>query len=275
MIGDLFSQRDVVDGNAARQLIHRAGLGELVSDEGNWFVALADGAQYRLRVRGETPVDADGFELARELFNALPAVFSEAELRWTARRRPTSPDDVLQGLRGKFQLKVASADGGGMGLRIPQAGALHAVLAHWSTDRSTPGTVVLPTGTGKTETMLALFASERLGRVLVLVPSDRLRIQIAEKFESYGVLPAAGVVGQPLLDPVVGRIEHHFDSVASARSFADRCNVIVATPPALKASSPEVVAAITARCTHLFVDEAHHVRRKPGHGYETSSPESP
>ena len=207
----------------------------------------------------ETPVDEDGFELARELFNALPAVFPEAELRWTARRRPTSPDDVLEGLRGRFQLKVASADGGGMGLRIPQAGALLAVLAHWSTDRSTPGTVVMPTGTGKTETMLALFASERLGRVLVLVPSDRLRIQIAEKFESYGVLPAAGVVSQPLLDPVVGRIEHHFDSVASARSFADRCNVIVATPPALKASSPEVVTAISARCTHLFVDEAHHV----------------
>jgi len=258
MIGDLFSRRDVVDGNTARQLIRGAGPGEVVSDEGNWFIALSH-ARYRLRVRGETPIGEDGFELARDLFNALPAPFPERELRWTTSRRPTTPDDVLEALRGKFHLKVAGADDGGAGLRIPQAGALHAILAHWSTNSTTPGTVVLPTGTGKTETMLALFASERLRRVLVLVPSERLRVQIAEKFESYGVLPAAGVVDQPLLAPVVGRIQHHFDNVVSARSFADRCNVIVATATALKASSAEIVAALTARCTHLFVDEAHHV----------------
>jgi superfamily II DNA or RNA helicase len=45
---------------------------------------------------------------------------------------------------------------------------------------SEPATVVLPTGTGKTKTMLPLFASERPGRVLVLVPSERLRAQIAD-----------------------------------------------------------------------------------------------
>jgi hypothetical protein len=43
------------------------------------------------------------------------------------------------------------------------------------------------------------------------------------------------------------------------RSFVERCNVLVATPNALDASGEEVTAALIRRCSHLFVDEAHHV----------------
>jgi superfamily II DNA or RNA helicase len=39
---------------------------------------------------------------------------------------------------------------------------------------------VLPTGPGKTETMLATKVYRRLDRSLVLVPSDALRRQIAK-----------------------------------------------------------------------------------------------
>ena len=41
------------------------------------------------------------------------------------------------------------------GLRPPQIGALHSILAHWSISRK-PALVIMPTGTGKTETMLCL-----------------------------------------------------------------------------------------------------------------------
>jgi len=41
-----------------------------------------------------------------------------------------------------------------IGLRLPQFGALSAIRAHWATSNS-PATIVLPTGTGKTETMFA------------------------------------------------------------------------------------------------------------------------
>ena len=133
------------------------------------------------------------------------------------------------------------------------------MLAHWSTGSTEPATVVLPTATGKTETMVSLFASERPERLLVVVPSDRLRTQIAESFETYGVLPAAGVLDAPLTGPVVGRVEHHFSNVAAMRSFVERCNVLVTTPNALDASSEDVRAALIMRCSHLFVDEAHHV----------------
>jgi superfamily II DNA or RNA helicase len=37
----------------------------------------------------------------------------------------------------------------------------------------------MPTGTGKTETMLALLVAARPSRLLVLVPSDALREQVS------------------------------------------------------------------------------------------------
>jgi len=43
------------------------------------------------------------------------------------------------------------AGDGRIGLRRPQLGALHAIHAHWSTSNDV-ATVVMPTGTGKTET---------------------------------------------------------------------------------------------------------------------------
>jgi superfamily II DNA or RNA helicase len=45
---------------------------------------------------------------------------------------------------------------------------------------------VLPTGLGKTETMLATQVYRRLGCSLMLVPSDALWRQIAKKFISLG-----------------------------------------------------------------------------------------
>jgi Type III restriction enzyme, res subunit len=44
-----------------------------------------------------------------------------------------------------------------------------------------------------------------------------------------------------------------------ATQFAQTCNVIVGTPSSLRASPPEVQQALIAECSHLFVDEAHHV----------------
>jgi superfamily II DNA or RNA helicase len=46
----------------------------------------------------------------------------------------------------------------------------------------------MPTGTGKTGTMLALHARERIDRLLVIVPTSALRDQIGEKFIAMGLL---------------------------------------------------------------------------------------
>lgn len=67
------------------------------------------------------------------------------------------------------------------GFRIAQLGALHAIKAHWTVS-SKAATVVMPTGTGKTEVMIATVVSECCRKACVLVPSNLLRQQTVDKF---------------------------------------------------------------------------------------------
>ena len=98
------------------------------------------------------------------------------------------------------------------GLRPPQIGALHAALAHWSVSTK-PATIVMPTGTGKTETMLALLITVEIERLMVVVPNAALRDQIAEKFMTLGILKDAGVLETSADLPVVATLEHRPTSV--------------------------------------------------------------
>lgn len=117
----------------------------------------------------------------------------------------------------------------------------------------------MPTGTGKTDTMIALFEAARPHRLLVIVPTDALRTQLADKFMSYGVLLAAGALREPVLRPVVGTVEHAFGSAEEAITFAESCNVIISTVSALTASAENIRRALIDEFSHLFVDEAHHI----------------
>ena len=116
----------------------------------------------------------------------------------------------------------------------------------------------MPTGTGKTETMLALLVAARLPRLLVLVPSDVLREQVAEKFESLGVLQELGVVSSTALRPVVGRLAR---SERSGRRDLVRRGVQRdrRDSPVPEQVHPRGPGGAARRCSHLFIDEAHHV----------------
>jgi len=117
-----------------------------------------------------------------------------------------------------------------IGLRSPQIGALHAIHAHWAVTDST-ATIVMPTGTGKTETMLSILISVRCPRLLVVVPTDALRSQIAEKFLTLGILKAAGsrVVKTSALHPIVCRLEHVPVSITELDDLYSRAQVIITT----------------------------------------------
>jgi superfamily II DNA or RNA helicase len=144
------------------------------------------------------------------------------------------------------------------GLRPPQIGGLHSVLAHWSVSQEAV-TVVMPTGTGKTETMLALLAQGAIERLLVAVPSDPLREQTFRKFLTCGLLPKLGVLGSAFAYPVVARLEHELASVQDVDELFGPSNVIVATVQSLAGSHADAIARAVELCTHLFLDEAHHV----------------
>lgn len=143
-------------------------------------------------------------------------------------------------------------------LRRPQIGALHAVMGHWASGLNDPGIVVMPTGTGKTETMLALLVAAQMERLLVLVPSAALRDQIAGKFEALGILQKEQIVTPTALRPRVGRLEHGFKDPDEAARFVESCNVVVATPQILSRSAGHVRTALLSPFSHLIVDEAHH-----------------
>ncbi len=98
------------------------------------------------------------------------------------------------------------------GLRLPQLGALHACLAHWTVTEEI-GTIVMPTGTGKTETMLTLLAYERLKKLLVIVPTDALREQIFDKFLTFGIIQKFEILNKNAKLPVVGKIKHCFKTI--------------------------------------------------------------
>src|SRR5579862_8232347 len=120
-----------------------------------------------------------------------------------------TPDKVLTAWVNEFDFREEDETAGRPGLRTPQIGALHAISAHFAVGKEfDPATVVLPTGTGKTETMLASQVYRRLRRTLVLVPSDTLRSQISGKFITLGVLPEALVVKKEIARPRVRSEEH-------------------------------------------------------------------
>jgi len=154
----------------------------------------------------------------------------------------------------------AAADGqpAQPGLRRPQIGALHAALAH-ATRSTDPATIVMPTGTGKTETMLALNANRRFECLLVVVPTDALREQIAGKFETFGVLKQQKCLDETAAFPLVMRLSHIPTSQAEVDEIFDSSNVVVTTMQIAGRADAPVQERMAARASALFIDEAHHI----------------
>lgn len=115
------------------------------------------------------------------------------------------------------------------GLRNPQLGAVYALLSHWTVSKEI-ATVVMPTGVGKTETMLSLLISDSSKRLLVTVPSEALRKQLAGKFVQLGLLEELGLIDKTKVEtPKVGVFAESFQSNQELIDFIKECNVIVTT----------------------------------------------
>lgn len=144
------------------------------------------------------------------------------------------------------------------GLRQPQIAALYSILGHLKVSDEV-GTVVMPTGTGKTETMMATMIANQCNRLLVIVPSDALRTQISERFFSLGLLKEFGLVDANSHYPRVGVVYQNFTSETDLREFLDNCNIIVATAGVLDNSTGKSLNIVSDACSHVFFDEAHHI----------------
>ena len=161
-----------------------------------------------------------------------------------------------------FKSEKVEEDGnvltGNEGLRPPQLGGLYSIGSHWSL-KNKPAKIVMPTGTGKTETMLSALCAFQCSPLLVAVPTKPLRDQTAQKFITLGLLKKFSLLPEETLYPVVGIITSRPKTVEDLRIFED-CNVLVGTVSSLSSGTAENFAAEIAKlCDTLILDEAHHV----------------
>ncbi|WP_253297302.1 DEAD/DEAH box helicase [Chryseobacterium sp. PCH239] len=176
------------------------------------------------------------------------------------------PSAITDSWKDTFTFKEEYVENNSIGLRKPQIGAIHSILGHL-TNANEIATVVLPTGTGKTETMLSVLIANRCNKLLVTVPSDALRGQLASKFYDLGWLKKTDVNGKSIVSfdakyPKVGILNTGFENEDELKNFLDKCNVVVSTMNLLTSMSIQQTNILTEECSHLFVDEAHHSKAK-------------
>lgn len=167
--------------------------------------------------------------------------------------------EIIESWNDQFNYKMEDARKNVVGLRRPQLGALHMIMGHFQLPLDI-ATVVMPTGTGKTETMLSALIANKCTKLLITVPSDALREQISEKFLTLGLLKRFGIVGDSALFPIVGVVKEHFKTAEDLCYFFEKCNVIVSTMSLLADSPKEQLTEMSKLISHIFIDEAHHVK---------------
>lgn len=168
-----------------------------------------------------------------------------------------SPEEIVESWRGKFTFIQEDKDARLVGLRQPQAEAIHAWLSSVNS-RKDRATIVMPTGTGKTETMLGIIVAGQCRKLLVTVPSDALRDQISEKFITLGKLHEFGVVTEDCNRPYVAVVDNGIEDIRGWQEILSHSNVIVTTMALLAKTTPEVRNLLYSNVTNVFVDEAHH-----------------
>lgn len=165
---------------------------------------------------------------------------------------------VLKSWHNSFKYLEENSKKNIKGLRPPQIGAVHAVHAHWAISKQA-ATIVMPTGTGKTETMLSVYISQQCQKLLVVVPTDTLRTQIGNKFLTLGILKDIDVLAKSANYPVVGILKHKPRNLKSVDSIFEKCNVIVTTMNIAGQCLEKIQERFSYHCPYLFVDEAHHI----------------
>jgi len=167
--------------------------------------------------------------------------------------------EILDSWNGAFSFVEEDPTRNVIGLRRPQIGAVHAAHTHWIVSES-PATIVMPTGTGKTETMLSILVSMKCQKLLVIVPTDALRTQLAQKFLTLGVLkiPGCAVLKEGTKTPIVCMLQHIPSTPGEVDRIFTSSQVIVTTSQIAGQCEQAVQERMAHHCPYLFIDEAHH-----------------
>jgi len=195
-------------------------------------------------------------DMSEERWTKHPALAAVSTDGFDRRKRL---QEVIDSWDGAFSYSAEDLDKSIKGLRKPQIGAVHMVHGHWTVSNEV-ATVVMPTGTGKTEAMLSVLISKPCQRVLVVVPTDALRAQLANKFLTLGILKdkECPVLMETVLYPAVGVLRHKPKDIDEVDSFFGSCHVIVTTSQIAGQCDRRIQERMAEHCPFLFIDEAHH-----------------
>lgn len=170
-----------------------------------------------------------------------------------------STDEIYESWKsGLFSFKEENLSLSYKGLRPPQLGGIYSALGFEKSDSESSATIVMPTGTGKTETILSILIAGKFKKTLIIVPSDALRKQTERKLIDYKLLREFGVIDDSIANPRVATINHGINDNDEIDAILD-ANVLVASAAALARIKDDQLLKITQSCSHLIIDEAHHV----------------
>lgn len=163
-----------------------------------------------------------------------------------------------QDVKFDYNFTINGVGNAGGSLRPAQLGATYALLSHWSLS-SDVATIVLPTGTGKTETMLVATLAAKARRTLVIVPTIDLKHQIAEKFTNWGILRKLGVISEHYPNPkvlVLNQSIRNDDDLI----FLSQADVVISTPAFFARTDSKIKKELPSIFSHVYFDEAHHIK---------------
>lgn len=143
-------------------------------------------------------------------------------------------------------------------LRNPQKGALYALKSFYTIDNK-EATIVMPTGTGKTETMLVYIVSECLDKTIIIVPSSMLREQTFNKCKTMGLIKKFGILEENAILPNVSMINHIPSSADSLEEILEKSNIIITTINIVAKFNEEYMDLLNKFCSDVIIDEAHHI----------------
>ena len=146
-------------------------------------------------------------------------------------------------------------------LRKPQLGALYALKSHFTVSDN-EATVVMPTGTGKTETMLSYIVSEKLEQVLIILPSVLLRDQTYNKCKTLGLISQFKILNENALLPNVCLLKKTPSDKEVLENITRNVNIIVSTIGIISRLNDEQINVLKKNCNAVIIDEAHHIAAK-------------
>lgn len=156
-----------------------------------------------------------------------------------------------QYLKVQYQLPN---EGGVIGLRNAQLGAIHAIASYATLDNHTSAIVVMPSGSGKTAVLMMSPYVLRKRKVLIVTPCAMVRSQIHEDYKALATLKRIGVFHNDVPNPRSFEAKTLYSE--DQKALIEKADVVVATHIVSLSISEHPIKDLF---DYVIIDEAHHV----------------